>query len=369
MSYAIEVLERASTVTMASGRLFALACASRQRRESTGQIDLFGTDDNPAGPDERVLAELKSYAGELRDELLGLGEDLRITDFQLGLRETRVAVGERSIWEHDFANREFVFEVEVQRTVRDATLLGSSYLYAPALEAIDIAAIMATVRFPFRAAGYGEPIAGRRSDVVFAPPVMASLLENLVYHDLMDHPIGVAGSPVSVWDRPRLLGSVAVNPVDDLGRPTQDALLYGDGNVSAVESRYLIPERSIRRDVSGDIRRHPTNIVLTGPRCETAKLMASVERGIYVYLIVGNHNCRGEFIEGTVFNSFTIEDGELGHALPPFSIRIRKSDILSRIELMGTDTRMLRPFPWWRPAIVHTPTVLCRGLTIQHPYG
>ena len=99
----------------------------------------------------------------------------------------------------------------------------------------------------------------------------------------MDHPIGVAGSPVSVWDRPRLLGSVAVNPVDDLGRPTQDALLYGDGNVSAVESRYLIPERSIRRDVSGDIRRHPTNIVLTGPRCETAKLMASVERGIYVY--------------------------------------------------------------------------------------
>ena len=87
--------------------------------------------------------------------------------------------------------------------MRDVTLLGSSYLYAPALEAIDIAAIMATVRFPFRAAGYGEPVAGRRSDVVFAPLVMASLLENLVYHDLMDHPIG------GCWLARERLGSAA----------------------------------------------------------------------------------------------------------------------------------------------------------------
>lgn len=369
----ISIAERSTTATLVNGRIRTCDVVDCQSRWNSAAGDLVSSE--PVLADGQVSAgttiepeDLAQKAARLRDMLLDLGEGLRITDLQLGLRDVAVAISPGQQDERSFANREFIFEVEVQRTIGRSNLLGSSYLYTPTLDGIDPSDILTTVTFPLRSEGYTSPPAAPRTDVVFGPPVMASLLENLVYSELMEQPQLVPDATVSVCDRPQMPGSVAVHPVDDTGCPTRDVTLYGPGPVSAVESRYFVPARSFQRKLFSDLTKHPTNIVITGPQADSSRLLTEIERGIYIHLIVGSHNCQGNVIEGTVFNSFAIDNGILGRALRPFHIKINKQDLLPSIRALGTDIRMLRPFPWWSPVVIHTPTVFCRGLRINHPF-
>lgn|GEM_PF-5759899 len=337
--------------------------------DSGKKVSMYDT----AYAEETHSTDIQKRLSEKSEEILAkikdLGDDVRITDFQLSVRESEVCLVEKDInTPQCYQNTECSLEVEVQRTVNGVTMLGSSYIYETSLDRIRISDIMESVSFPFIYDHYQTIDKSAKYDyIVFGPPIAASFFENVSYYSLMHKPVVVTDSKISLYDNPILQNSFNQCLFDDKGNKTKIHHLYGFDKgyeVSAISSQYLVSNKNFLRDVKCSYNTHASNIVIEGPMVERKEKMSQIKEGLYCHLIVGNHYSRGDYIEGTVFNSFIIEYGQFKHALAPFKIRVKKSELLESIECVGNDFKLIRPFPWWTPAVVYTPTIFTKGIQI-----
>ncbi|KOY65408.1 metallopeptidase TldD-related protein [Clostridium sporogenes] len=313
-----------------------------------------------------AIEVLENKANEIRKAVLKLDKSIKITDFQLSHIAKEICIVNTSNTKAYIYNPEFVFEIEIQKAVNGETILGSSYIYERDLDDISIEKILSDVSFPLQYDNFKNLDKGNIGEqVVFGHPISSSVLENIVYYDLMSKPIVNQKTSIKLVDNPLDSKSVNYYPFDDFGEKNKKVNLYGSIDIDdkeSVNSYYHISDRNCHRDIATYPKLHPTNAMLMGKTMLKKDLYNNIEKGIYCHLIVGNHNCTGKIVEGTVFNGFEICNGKFKNPLLPFKIRFNKEDFLDKISMLGDDYQYLRPFPWWRPLVTYAPTIVTSNL-------
>ena len=339
--------------------------------ENNGVIEnTFYPIEHPTKEFYSISKSIKNKAKLIIDKIYNFDSQLRITDFQLTKILTKTSVLFPCKRSKSKNLEEYIFEIEVQKKVNGNTILGSSYIYKPKIEDIKIKDIMKTLTFPFINTDYQKINFDENYDlIVFDKPMFSSIMENLIYHEFIDHPIVENNSNVIIYDDPTHDRSFNYIPFDDKGDDTIAHHLYGYDNgydCSPIQYRFLIPDKKCHRDIRSCLNVHPTNVVIESKKMvNTHVKFRKIKTGLYCYLMVGNHFCKGEFIEGTVFNAFTIKNGRLDVSLAPFKIKINKNELLRNIVCIGNDYDFVRPFPWWTPIVTKIPTVFVKNILLN----
>lgn len=331
---------------------------------SPGEIIIYEKDDETL-PD---INEIMTYAENIRREIMQVDKNIEITDLQLSVMNKYICITNSFGMCRYICSPEATFEVEIQKNVGKDTILGSSYLYRRSLKDIQLETILKDISFPLSHQTYHGIDYSKTSTVVFGHPIMASMLENICYYNLNNRKDLDEKMKISIVNEPLLEQSVNYYPFDDNGEINRRSTLYGKDFLerdNSFSSRYKIGPRNIHRSISAPLLPHKENIVLSGKRYDIEDLYSDIQSGIYCHLIVGNHYCRGDYIEGTVFNGFEIQNGKFTKALQPFKIKLNKRELLLNINMLGNDERFERPFPWWKPMIAYTPTVVANSLKLE----
>lgn len=312
--------------------------------------------------------QLIKKAEAIKQYIEKMGKDIRITDFQLTFINKTVSIVNTSKTVAYLDSPEFTFEVEIQRKKNGETTLGSCYLYGRSIEDISMDTIIDDISFPLVFDTFSTVDSQTAYDyVVFGHPITASILENIAYYDLIKNPVSDSNAWVELYDDPLIPYSVNYLPFDDFGKDNREVLLYGNQDskdLKQVKSFYKVAPKNIHRDIRIYPCIQPSNLTLRGDISKKEDIYSDIGRGLYCHLIVGNHYCSDQFVEGTVFNGFEIRNGRFHKALFPFKIRIDKRSFLKSIYALGDDYRQVRPFPWWTPVVTVIPTVFTKGLRL-----
>ncbi len=319
---------------------------------------------------DNISEIIKEKAEFILKKIYEFDSEIKITDFQLTRILTKISA---ILPENVIKNRsseEYLFEVEVQKKINGNAILGSSYIYKSKLEDIKIEDIMKTLTFPYTNTDYQEINFDENYDlIVFDKPIFSSIMENLVYYTFMNCPVIEKKSNITIYDDPVHDENFNCISFDDNGKDTVMHHLYGYDNGcknGVISHEFLIPNKKSYRDIRSCFNVHPTNVILESKvHVDTSEKFKGIKKGLYCYLMVGNHFCSGDFIEGTVFNAFTIKDGKLDVSLAPFKIKLNKNELLKNIAFLGNDYEFVRPFPWWTPIVTKIPTVFTKNILLK----
>lgn len=304
---------------------------------------------------------------QMRKSILEIDPSIKITDFQFIYNNKEVCINNTSNSLSYINSPEFALEIEIQKVCNNETVLGSSYIYKRAIDDIKVEDVLNDITFPLKCTEFIHFDKNEKyENFIFGHPMIASILENISYYDLVNKPISNKYSSINIYDDPFNERSINYYPFDDYGNTNKKTLLYGnnDNIITPINSYYKINEKNINRSISSKYNLHPTNIVIEGKTQPVSELFSSIDKGVYCHLIVGNHNCNSDYIEGTVFNGFKIVGGKIVNAFYPFGIKINKRDFLEKISSIGDNYREVRPFPWWTPIVVITPNIITNNLKI-----
>ncbi|MDR1466899.1 MAG: hypothetical protein LBI55_00525 [Oscillospiraceae bacterium] len=320
--------------------------------------------------DSYVSEAIKEKAKFIIKNIREFDSEIGITDFQLTRILTKTSINLPGDVAKNRLSEEYLFEVEIQKKINGNAILGSSYIYKSKLENIKIEDIMKTLTFPYNNTEYQEANLDEKYDlIVWGKPIFSSIMENLVYYTFMDYQGIEKKSNITIYDDPTHDKNFNYISFDDKGNDTTVNHLYGYDNGyknSSIHSEFLIPNKKCYRDMRSCFAIHPTNIILESKnKIDTLNKFKEIKRGLYCHLMVGNHFCSGDFIEGTVFNAFTIKDGKLDISLAPFKIKINKKELLKNIAFIGNDYEFVRPFPWWTPIVTKIPTVFTKSISLR----
>ena len=228
----------------------------------------------------------------------------------------------------------------------------------------------------------GKEIKGGELDVIFAPVVIAELLDTMFVPAISGERVAIGESiysgkmgeqvlapHISIWDDGIMPGGLATAPVDDEGTPSRRKPIVENGVLRSFLYDIVTAKRyggvptgnAIRPGYNGMPHAAPRNLVIEGRQRPLDKLIASVDEGLLVYDVLGAHTGNLTSTEFSVNSTilFKIEKGAIEFPVASAMISGNLATALSQVEALGDDRRIV---PIGTP--YYLPSALFKGLRV-----